>query len=226
VTEKGKQLPLDWPHEASFAREDFLAAPENAEALRVVESWPNWPSPTLLVVGPKGSGKSHLGAIWARQAGGRRVSGADLARAPIPELGGVAALLIDDADAVGAAEAPLFHLLNLTRENGASVLMTAQRPPDLWGLATADLKSRLRLAPVVTLGAPEPEQLQAVLIKLFADRQISVDASVPAYLATRLERSLDAAQRIVAELDREALARGRPVTRALAAEIFQIINEN
>jgi chromosomal replication initiation ATPase DnaA len=216
-----RQLPLDWPHEASFAREDFLPAVENAEALARVEAWPSWPSQTLLIVGPKGAGKSHLGAIWARRAGAARVHGYELADADVPELGAASAVLIDDADGVGAAEAPFFHLLNLWRERNAWVLMTAAEPPDLWGLATADLTSRLRLAPVARLGAPDVELMRAVLTKLFADRQIDVDSSVTAYLAVHLERSLDAARRIVAELDHEALARGKPVTRALAAEMLR-----
>lgn len=221
-----RQLPLDWPHEASFAREDFLPAVENAEALARIESWPNWRSPTLLIIGPKGAGKSHLGAIWARRAGALRIRGGDLAEADVPDLGAAAAVLIDDADAVGAAEAPFFHLMNLWRERGAWVLMTATEPLDLWGLATADLTSRLRLAPVVNLGAPEVELMRAVLTKLFADRQIDIDPSVPAFLAMRLERSLDAARNIVADLDREALARGKPVTRALAAEILRQVEQS
>ena len=125
-----RQLTLDWPHEPSSAREDFLPAPENAEALRMIEAWPNWPSPTMLLIGPSGSGKSHLGAIWARRARAR----ADRGRAP---RRGAArwssregpALLIEDADRVGAAEAQLFHLLNLLRERGVGVLITAARRP-------------------------------------------------------------------------------------------------
>lgn len=221
MSERPKQLPLDWPHAPSYAREDFLVAAANSEALRRVESWPEWPSRTMLLVGPVGSGKSHLGAIWAERSQATRISGEGLAQANAPVLADAPALLIDDADHVGAGEAEFFHLLNLTRESGTWLLMTARAAPDLWGLATPDLVSRLRLAPIVRLDAPDAEFLRAALMKLFADRQIAVDAALVAYLAARLERSLEAAQRVVAELDREALARGRPVTRALAAEILR-----
>ena len=171
----------------------------------------------MLLIGPSGSGKSHLGAIWARSARARAVAGERLAEAPLLELAEGPALLIEDADRVGAAEAQLFHLLNLLRERGAGVLITAQRAPDLWGLKTADLLSRLRLAPTVQLGEPDLDLTKAVLFKLFSDRQIAVEPSVVGYIALRIERSLEAARGIVAELDREALARGKPVTRSMAA---------
>ena len=216
-----RQLTLDWPHDPSYAREDFLEAPGNAEALRAILSWPNWAGRMLMLAGPSGSGKSHLGAIWARASAARVVAAEALAGAPLIELAAAKALLIEDADRVGAAEAALFHLLNLTREIGAYVLLTARCQPDGWGLTTADLISRLRLAPIVSLGAPDLDLTRAVLFKLFSDRQLAVDPSVVAYVALRIERSLDAARAIVAALDREALARGKRVTRSMAAEFLR-----
>jgi chromosomal replication initiation ATPase DnaA len=212
-------LTLDWPHDPSYAREDFLEAPGNAEALRAILAWPNWAGRMLMLVGPSGSGKSHLGAIWARAAAARGVAAEALANAPLIELASARALLIEDA--VGASEAALFHLLNLTRESGADVLLTARGQPNGWGLTTADLVSRLRLAPIVALGAPDLDLTRAVLFKLFSDRQLAVDPSVVAYIALRIERSLDAARAIVAALDREALARGKRVTRIMAAEFLR-----
>jgi chromosomal replication initiation ATPase DnaA len=219
------QLPLELPHEASFAREDFLVAPENVEALAMIDAWPRWPSPAMMLLGPPGSGKSHLGAIWARAARARMVSGAALSGASPSELVESAALLIEDADQIGAVEAELFHLINLARERDLSMLFTARSAPDLWGLATPDLLSRLRLAPIVSLREPNLDMIEAVLLKLFSDRQLLVDPSLVAFIATRIERSLDAARAIVAALDREALARGRKITRAMAAEFVRDMDE-
>jgi chromosomal replication initiation ATPase DnaA len=221
VSPPPRQLTLDWPHQPSYAREDFLEAPCNAAALGAILAWPNWPSRMLMLAGPSGAGKSHLGAIWARAAAARLVAGDRLADAPLAELARAPALLIEDADRVGGEEAALLHLLNLARESGADLLLTARAAPDGWGLKTADLLSRLRLAPIVSLGAPDPELIAAVLLKLFSDRQLVVDRAVVSYVALRLERSLDAARAIVAALDREALARGKPVTRAMAAELLR-----
>jgi chromosomal replication initiation ATPase DnaA len=207
-----RQLPLPLPHEPSFAREDFLKRPSNAAALALVESWPRWPAPLMLLVGPEGSGKSHLAAIFAEVSGARRP--ADLDGPPPPGE----AYVIDDADALTGSEAALFHLLNHARANGASVLLTAKSPPDLWGVATPDLLSRLRLAPLVEIAPPEPELIEAVLQKLFSDRQLLVEPSLIAYAARRLDRSLGAARALVEALDAEAMARGAKVTRAMASQ--------
>ena len=220
MTAPARQLTLDWPHETSWAREDFLSAPENAGALRTLEAWPRWPSPVQLLVGPRGSGKSHLGAIWARLAQAGAVSAERMTDGALVELAGGPALLIEDADRIGPAEATLFHLLNLLSEHGASALITARLAPDLWGLKTPDLLSRLRLAPMLTLGEPGLELTQAVLFKLFSDRQLIVEPTVVAYIALRIERSLDAARAVAAALDRESLARGQRVTRAMAAALL------
>ena len=218
---EARQLPLDLPHEPSFAREDFLAAPANVEALRAIDAWPAWAGRMLLLSGPAGSGKSHLGAIWARAVAATIVEAAALIEAEPINLARSKALLIENVDRVGAAEANLFHLLNLARENDAFVLLTARGAPDAWGLKKRDLHSRLRLAPVVALGEPDEALARAVLFKLFSDRQIAVDPAVIAYIALRIDRSLGAARAIVEALDREALARGKAVTRAMAALVLR-----
>jgi chromosomal replication initiation ATPase DnaA len=221
MTGHSRQLPLDLPHEPSFAREDFLAAPANAEALRAIDAWPAWAGRMLLLSGPAGSGKSHLGAIWARAATAATIEAAALIDAEPADLARSKAILIENVDRLGAAEANLFHLMNLTRENDAFVLLTARGAPDAWGLKKRDLHSRLRLAPVVALGEPDEDLARAVLFKLFSDRQIAVDPAVIAYIALRIDRSLGAARAIVEALDREALARGKAVTRAMAALILK-----
>ncbi len=225
MTVTPRQLILDWPHAPSYAREDFLEAPGNCQALKAILGWPDWPARTLMLIGPSGAGKSHLATIWARQANARSIDSTALTRDSLAEIAEARALLIEDADRPGADEAALFHLVNLARERGVDALITARAPPDAWGLKTADLLSRLRLAPIVELGAPDLELTQAVLVKLFNDRQLTVDPALVGYVALRIERSLDAARALVAALDREALARGGRVTRAMAARFLRDENQ-
>lgn len=216
-----RQLAFDLDLPPHFGRDDFLGGPANAAALAMIEAWPHWPDPLLLLLGPAGAGKSHLAAIFAMQARAKIVAGKDLGGADLLRLADESALVIDDAEEIGQAEATLFHLINLRRERKASLLVTAGRRPELWGLATPDLLSRLRQAPAVELEPPDDALLHQVLVKLFCDRQLIVDESVVDYLALNLDRSLDLARRAVVLLDREALARGRKVTRAMARELVQ-----
>jgi chromosomal replication initiation ATPase DnaA len=215
------QLALALPHAESFSRDDFLEGPSNRAALALIERWPDWPAHVLALVGPKGAGKSHLAAIWAHNAGARFLSGRALGMGTLPGALATGALVIEDLAEGEFEERPLFHLLNLAREEEAHVLITVRTAPAGWTIRLPDLASRLRAIPALTLSAPDDALLRAVLVKLFADRQLQVDESVVAYLATRLDRSIAAARSAVDRLDRAALQQGRPVTRALAAEEFR-----
>jgi chromosomal replication initiation ATPase DnaA len=218
-----RQLVFELDPRENFAREDFLRGPGNAAGLDLVESWPNWPARTVALVGPEGSGKSHLAAIWAAAANSRRLVGASLDEAAVPAALSTGALVLERAgsgEPDDLDERAMFHLLNLAREQGAFLLITARTAPATWPIGLPDLASRLRALPVVALAGPDDTLLRAVLVKLFADRQLAVDDSLINFLVVRIERSFAAAQAIVADLDREALRRRRPVTRALAGEIL------
>jgi chromosomal replication initiation ATPase DnaA len=225
MREAPKQLTFDLPLDPRFGAEDFLVSPSNEQAYGLIEVWPDWPDTILLLVGPRGSGKSHLASIWATNAHAWTVDAAAITHDKVPHLVSNGALAIEDMDRGERDEAALFHLLNLAREKRASLLITCETPPDRWSLRTPDLLSRLRLAPSVALDAPDDALLKAVLVKLFVDRQLVVDTSVVDYIALRIERSLAKASEIVALLDREALSRGRRVSRAIAAEILGAAQE-
>jgi chromosomal replication initiation ATPase DnaA len=216
-----RQLTFRWPHSPSFAREDFVPAPSNRDALRAIDLWPNWPGRMLTLVGPEGAGKSHLGAIWASAAGAITLSGEGLDEQTAAACARAHALLIEDADRAKLAEALFFHLINAALQNSAWLLLTCRTAPDTWGLNTPDLLSRLRLAPVVRLAAPDVELTEAALSKLFSDHQLQVEPNVIAYIALRIERSLGAARELVATLDNEALTQGRRVTRAMASDALR-----
>jgi chromosomal replication initiation ATPase DnaA len=214
-----RQLAFALPHAESFAREDFLGGASNAAALRLIEQWPDWPDRVLALTGPEGAGKSHLAAIWAEIAGARRVAARTLGEVDLIAELATAALVVEDAGGE-FDERALFHLINLVRQEEAYLLITARAAPATWGVALPDLSSRLRAIPVVALDPPDDALLRAVMVKLFADRQLAVDESLIAYLASRIERSFAGARAAVDGLDREALRQQRPVTRALAAELM------
>jgi chromosomal replication initiation ATPase DnaA len=220
MPEAPKQLALDLPLNPRYGREDFLVSPANERAYGMIERWPDWPDQIILLTGPKGSGKSHLAAIWAEEAHGWIVDAFEVTTERVPHLISNGALVIEDLDSGEADEPALFHLLNLARERQGHVVLTSTLPVEQLPIRTPDLRSRLRLAPAVALEAPDDALLRAVLVKLFVDRQLVVDTTVVDYLTLRIERSLAAAAAVVGELDREALSRGRRITRPMAAELL------
>ncbi|ANL39970.1 UNVERIFIED_ORG: chromosomal replication initiation ATPase DnaA [Rhizobium esperanzae] len=214
----GEQLPLVFSHDAASGRDDLLISERLAAAVSIVDAWPAWPSPVVVLAGPVGSGKSHLARIW------RELSGAVDIR---PDLGSDAAVaaaagpvLFEDADRLGFDDNALFHVINSVREHGTSLLMTSRLWPISWPVLLPDLRSRLKAATVVEIGEPDEALLSQVIVKLFADRQLYIDDKLVLYIVNRMERSLNAAQTIVERLDRLALSRGTKITRSLAAEVL------
>jgi chromosomal replication initiation ATPase DnaA len=216
-----RQLAFALPHAESLTRDNFLEGPANAAGLALVESWPDWPNRVMLLVGPEGSGKSHLAAIWAEQAGARSISAHALTAAAVPGALATGALVVEDLKSPDLDERALFHLLNLAREDAAFVLITAREPPTALAIELRDLRSRLRAVPTVLLLPPDDQLFRALIVKFCADRQLTVDETVVSYLATRIERSYAAVRQAVELLDTEALRQGRPVTRALAADLLR-----
>lgn len=217
---EGRQLAFDLPHRPATGRDDFLVTPSNEKAVALVDLWPNWPSHVLILLGPPGSGKSHLAAVWHEMTGAQVIGPGAIAKAAVPDLLEQGALVIEDAPGERLDEAGFFHLLNLAREQKAYILITARQAPLGWGIALPDLISRLKAAPSAQLGAPDDALLRGVLVKLFADRQIAVDEAVVSYLLARMPRELAAARSLVAEIDRRALEERAEVTRNFAARVL------
>jgi chromosomal replication initiation ATPase DnaA len=216
-----RQLAFALDHSESFAREDFLSGPSNEAALALIERWPDWSARVMLLVGPEGAGKSHLAAIWAKTAGARLVGARALDSVNLPAMFATGALVVEDLAVGRFDERALFHLLNLAREEEAWLLITARDLPAASAIELNDLASRVRVLPVVNLAVPDDALLRAVIVKQFSDRQLAIEESLVAYLLTRIERSFAAARAAVERLDREALRLKRPVTRALAGELFR-----
>ena len=208
-----RQLGLDLPVRPALGREDFFVSPSNAEAVAMINAPALWPQRKLLLIGPEGAGKSHLAEVFAHERQAMIVDGGNLFDPEIPPD----AVVVEDADKVaGRHEETLFHLHNRMAEAGGLLLLTARE----WGLRLPDLLSRMQGTAVATLNPPDDALLGAVLVKLFADRQITVAPALIDWLLPRMDRSFAAARRLVAELDARALARGGAVTRALAAEVL------
>ena len=212
-----RQLVLALDHAESFAREDFLIGPSNIAALTLIERWPDWPDRIAALIGPEGCGKSHLAAIWAEATGARVLTARLLEESGLPTALATGALVLEDLAFAGLDERALFHLVNLAREQGAHMLITSRSPLTTFPVAIHDLASRMRAIPSVSLAAPDDSLLRSLIVKLAADRQLTVDDALVNYVANRIERSFVGARTAVARLDEEAMRQHRPITRALAA---------
>lgn len=219
------QLALELPQRPAQGAEDFLVSRANAAAVDLIDAWPAWEAPALLVVGPAGAGKSHLASVWRLKSAAASLPGAMLGEASISVFEAAHALVVEDIDRGIGDERVLFHLLNLARERGYALLITSRFPPGDLEIALPDLRSRLRALPLAVIEPPDEALLRAVLVKLFADRQLAVEPRLVAYIALHMERSMEAAGRVVAAVDRLSLAAHRKVTRSIAAAALASLAE-
>lgn len=213
-----RQLPLPFPHEPRFAAGDFLAAGSNEAALTWLNRTADWPDGRLALWGDEGRGKTHLLRIWAVRAGATVLTwpppggdGAPVAAGPIA---------IDDADMI-ADDHGLLHRLNAAREAGVPVLLTGRTPPSRWTAVLPDLASRLRAMTAVQIDPPEDSLLEALLVRLLNERQMTMGDGARAWLLTRLPRTAAAMREAVARLDHISLAAGGRITRDMVADVVE-----
>jgi len=214
-----RQFRLKLDRTDTFRREDLTVSPANAAAVKAVDAWPAWPAGALALIGPEGSGKSHLAVTWAAAAGAAVIP--PKGRIDLGALRGRPVLYEDaDRDRTRRDEI-LFHLFNMAGEAGGGLLLTGRSPPSGWSAALPDLRSRLNAATVAQLEAPDDAILEAMLRKFFRARNIRPTEDVFPYLLRRIERSAPKAMEVVQRLDEAADAEGRAVSRALARQILE-----
>lgn len=220
MSEKTQQLTLDLPHRQALGREDFLVTHSNAAAVALIDQWPNWPSYGAIIVGPPGSGKTHLVEVWRQKSNAQICSSDTLTVEAIPALMAQGPLAIEIIAQATWPERAIFHALNYAKQVGRNLLFTSDQPLSDWPITIPDLASRLNALPTVLIGQPDDALLRGVLVKLFLDRQIAVDESTLNYMLLRMPRSLQSARNIVAEIDQQALAEKAEITRPFVARIL------
>lgn len=217
-------LPLKHPRLPGLGRSDFVVSPGNAVALAMIDGWRDWPGGKLMLTGPAGSGKTHLAHVWAEASGAGIIAARALRDDLVPGLA-TGPMVVEDADKIGGteAEAALFHLHNLMRQNGQPLMLTGARAVAGWPLTLPDLKSRLEGAQSAVLDLPDDMLLTALLAKQFGERQLNVAPQVLNYLVRHMDRSFDMARQVVDALDRASLAERRAINVPLARQVLDRI---
>ena len=214
-----EQLVFDLPVRESRARGDFFVSEANQLAVLRLEDAETWPNRKLVLVGPEGAGKSHLASVWAENQGAIVMEPAALPGLDVTRIGQPVVVDGLPCRAQGEEEA-LFHLHNHMGTSLLPLLLVARTSPARWAITLPDLKSRMEATDLVHIAEPDDALLSAVLVKLFADRQVQVAPSLIGWLATRMNRSFAEAKRVVAELDTLSLANKGRITRKLAEQVL------
>lgn len=191
-------LPFQWP--ADEDERDFIISDANRIAVKHLEHWALWPVMASILIGPRKSGRSLLGRIFAAKTGGR---------------------FIDNAEEQD--ETRLFHSWNEAQVERRPLLLAADLPPAKWRIKLPDLRSRLLASPLVAIQEPDMDLMAGLVEKLLHARGLAAPSDVVRYVVPRIERSYVGVGRIVDALDECALAHRRPVSMRVAREALATI---
>ena len=187
-----------------LTRETFVVSASNERALKALDAWKHTSEYLLVICGPKGSGKTHLAGILARDLG--------------------AVLIVDDVPD-GHSPAAILRLVEKAREGGGRLVLVGRGEPREWASGFKDLETRLNAAVRITLDEPDEALLRAVIVKVFNDRQLRAPETIADYAAPRLPKTFAAAQAFVAALDALSIEKGQPIGLKLAREAVANLSE-
>ena len=228
------QFPLLFEPQKQYLRQDFMVSNCNRNAYKAVEMWPEWPFFSMLIFGPKGCGKTHLAHIFAENVclkskktfGVRILQASDIKTSKVARIHKENPCLIVENVSMKIDEEAFFHLFNVYQNEGGSILFTSEKPFAHLSLRLPDLVSRLKMVPCVPILSPDDDMLEALIIKLFTDRQISVSAEVLNYIIQNMERSFSYAERLVAEADKISLSLKRAVSVPMIKQAMYALSHN
>ena len=224
-----QQIPLDLRHVEALGREDYFVNESNENVLKWLNKWPEWPTPTFVIYGPKASGKTHLLSVWAEKSQQDVFSINDVLSSGWESFSDQKHMAIDDVhEAIGdeVKEKNLFHLYNQLLANGGTLLLTSEDTPSSLNFALPDWASRMRAATSETLHEPDDNLLSIVLLKLFQDKKVTITDKEIQYIVPRIERSYATAQHLVEEVNQVSLSQKRPITIPLIKMVMESANFN
>lgn len=228
------QLPLEFAHRPFLGREDFIKSSCNAEALEMVELWPQWPAFGLCIYGPENCGKTHLTHIFEETVALKtnkpyhlpRLEAASINLDIIHQLYEQNKCLIVENLCPEIDEEAMFHLFNLYRDQGGYILFTSNIAPARIPFKLPDLSSRLKMIPAIGISEPDDELLSALIIKLFMDRQITISREIINYILVNMHRSFSYAHKLVEEIDNVSLSYKRAVSIPIVKEAISNLSQH
>ena len=233
MKEIAEQLIFNLNRQGKVGLENFYISKSNQVAVKTIKRWEDWPAKKLLLMGPSGSGKSHLADFWTRTTKARTLEINEISDFNLEELNNNSGFVIDDVDQIrmfnkndkDRIEEKLFHLLNFSAQASCFLMMTSSAPITSWGLKLSDLISRLATIAVVELFPPDDDLLIAVLLKQFDDKQIKVSPEVVLFVSKRINRTFESIREFVNLADHLTLKNKRDVTIPFVSEILHKLGQ-
>ena len=209
------QLTIDMPKRTALNREDFLVNDRNKSAVEFIDNFYKEPIKLGILIGPKGCGKTHLVNVLCNSLKGidwSFLSSENKDMYNIFKTNDV--IIIEDINNFNSKQKEefLFHSINLSREFNKSLLLTSSLKVSKLNFKTLDLVSRLEAMNTAFIEEPDDTLMEALIIKLFNDRQLLVKPSTVNFLMQRIERSYLGISEIIELIDKVSLSQKKSVS--------------
>ena len=229
-----KQIPLNFNPAPDYSRDDFMVSSCNLQAIRAIDSWPEWSFFSYVLYGPKGCGKSHLAHIFAEHVtriyykpiAVKIINAREITTHKVSSLHKESPFLVVEDLSPKANNEALFHLFNLYQNEGGHILFTSENAPARMHFTLPDLQSRLNIIPSIAISEPDDQMLTALIVKLLNDRQLMVTQDILNYIIQNMQRSFSFAIKLVEEIDFISLAKKRAVSTAIVKEAIEYLTTN
>jgi DnaA-homolog protein len=217
-------MQLHLPLDAQVLPElDALEGAHAAAVRAAVRALLDDPGGRVLLVGGRGTGKTHTLAAVCREAAQRSMSVAlvPLAHAQsadaasVDEMWQYDLLCIDDIQSMAgdaARERALFRCYNECEASGTRLLMSARATPAALGIDLPDLVSRLSACIVLQMGPLDDVALQRILTARAEKLGFRLPESVCQYLLRRVSRNTHDLEKLLARVAQLSLAEQRPAS--------------
>ncbi|MDC0074418.1 DnaA/Hda family protein [Alphaproteobacteria bacterium] len=217
------QINFEFDSLVSFDRDSLIVGSSNDEAVAWIDKWPEWKEKIILIYGERSSGKTHLLHCWAKISKANIIEGINFKEIPYELISKNKHLAIDNASKI---EEELFlHFINIVLEEKGTLFIADRKPPAFWNIKLPDLKSRLLSISSIELRRPDDILLQLLMSKLFQDKQLQINKDVITYAISRIERSYEAVNSFVEDLDYRSLNQNRSININLAREVLDRIHD-
>ncbi len=214
------QLVFKFPFKTRYFEQDFFVSSNNFSAYKLIESWPNWPGKWVNIIGPTGSGKTHLSKILEKKIKRLKViDETNVNEKIISELRNFDCLIIDNFKNK-IEDKLLYSILNQSKQLENFIVINSKLQLNKFEIKLKDLKSRFNSFIFIGIDLPTDDLLQVIISKSFSDKQINLNPKVSEYIVKNVDRSYEKMFKFLSDLDEFSLSSGKSININLIKKVL------
>jgi len=194
--------------------DDFFVSSSNNKAYNFIIN-KNIDNKKILLIGPKKSGKTHLGKIWKKN------NNADSYKNNFEIILNHKNNIFIDDFLFNIDEEKIFHLINHCSINKLNILLTSNKEVFEHNYILKDLVSRIKTFHIIRIDLPDDDLIVNLMIKLLHDKQIIIkNAEIFQYILKRIERSYEEIFVLIKKIDKLSMEKKRELTIPLIKKLL------